>query len=148
MDYIKIRFGDGIFKIESEIEKTIEDMFQSISPMFTIAERAWRPQMDVYETPEEVIIMAEIAGVREEDLDILCTSKAIRISGVRAEVPLMNDAKYRLAEIQYGSFERILSFPAQIDPEVYSASITNGVLSIRLAKLQLDKAFRIPIDGG
>ena len=148
MDYIKIRFGDGIFKIESEIEKTIEDMFQSINPMFTIAERAWRPQMDVYETPEEVIIMAEIAGVREEDLDILCTSKAIRISGVRAEVPLMSDARYRLAEIQYGSFERILSFPAQIDPEVYSASITNGVLNIRLAKLQLDKAFRIPIDGG
>ncbi len=148
MDYIKIRFGDGIFKIESEIEKTIEDMFQSMNPMFTIAERTWRPQMDVYETPEEVIIMAEIAGVREEDLDILCTSKAIRISGVRADVPRMNNARFRLAEIQYGSFERILSFPAQIDPEVYSASLTNGILNIRLAKLQLNKTFRIPIDGG
>jgi len=148
MDYIKIRFGDNLARFESEIEKTIEDMFQSINPMFTIAERTWRPQMDMYETPEEVIIMAEIAGVREEDLEIDCTRKAIRIAGVRANAPRLSDARYRLAEIQYGSFERILLFPAQIDPEVYTASLSNGILNIRLAKVQLNKSYRIPIEGG
>jgi len=70
MDYIKIRFGDNFSEFGSEIEKTIEDMFQAVSPIFNVAERLWKPQMDMYETPEEVIITAEIAGVSKEKLEI------------------------------------------------------------------------------
>jgi len=148
MDYIKIRFTKDFDQIGSKVEKTIEDMFRSMHPMFTIAERRWKPQMDIYETPEEIIILAEIAGVNKEDLELEISSKAVKMSGNRAEFPRVENATYRLAEIQYGKFERILYLPAPIDPEVVSASYSNGFLQIRLAKLLLDKTHKIPITNG
>ena len=118
MDYIKIQFTDDFDHLECEIEKTFDDMFRSISPIFRITERTWKPQMDIYETPDEIIILAEIAGVNKEDLELEISSKAVRVYGNRADFPRIENATYRLAEIQYGRFERILYLPSPIDPEV------------------------------
>jgi len=145
MDYIKIRFTKDFDHLGSSFEKTVEDLFRTINPMFRIAEQKWKPQMDMYETPDEVIIMGEIAGVNKEDLELEISSKAVRIQGNRTQSPRIDNAKYRLAEIQYGKFERILYLPSPIDPEVVSASYTNGFLQVRLAKLKLDKTFKVPI---
>ncbi len=145
MDYIKIRFTKDFDQIGSKFEKTVEDLFRTINPMFTIAEQKWKPQMDMYETPDEIIIMGEIAGVKKEDLELEISSKAVKVQGSRTQFTRMDNATYRLAEIQYGKFERVLYLPAPIDPEVVSASYTNGFLQIRLAKLAQDKTFKVPI---
>ena len=145
MDYIKIRFTKDFDHLDSSFEKTVEDLFRTINPMFRIAEQKWKPQMDMYETPDEIIIMGEIAGVNKEDLELEISSKAVKVQGNRSQIPRIDNAKYRLAEIQYGKFERILYLPSPIDPEVVSASYTNGFLQVRLAKLKLDKTFKVPI---
>jgi HSP20 family protein len=145
MDYIKIRFTKDFDQLDSTFEKTVEDLFRTINPMFTIAEQKWKPQMDMYETPDEIIIMGEIAGVNKEDLELEISSKAVRVQGIRSQFPRIDNAKYRLAEIQYGKFERVLYLPSPIDTEVVSASYTNGFLQVRLAKLELDKTFKVPI---
>jgi HSP20 family protein len=145
MDYIKIRFISDFDQLDSDFEKTIDDVFRSISPMFTLAERRWKPQMDIYETPDEIVILAEIAGVNKEDLELEISTKAVKIYGNRSESSRIDNATYRLAEIQYGKFERILYLPALIDPEVVSASYSNGFLQVRLAKLSLDKTHKIPV---
>jgi HSP20 family protein len=145
MDYIKIRFTKDFDQLDSRFEKTVEDLFRTINPMFTIAEQKWKPQMDMYETPDEIIIMGEIAGVNKKDLELEISSKAVKIQGKRSQFPRIDNAKYRLAEIQYGKFERVLYLPSPIDPEVVSASYTNGFLQVRLAKLELDKTFKVPI---
>ncbi len=139
MDFIKIRFADDFDNITSSFEKTIEDMFRSLHPAFSLSERSWKPQMDIYETPEEVIVIAEIAGVDKKNLGIEISSKAVKIHGERTPLPRVHHSTYRLAEIQYGRFERILFLPALIDIDVVSASYTNGFLHIRLAKLSLDR---------
>jgi len=148
MDYIKIRFGDDFERAASGFEKTIDEMFRSVSPMFTLCERIWTPQMDIYETPEEIIIRAEISGVDKENLEVEINSKAVKISGNRCELPRIENATYRLAEIQYGRFERTLFLPAPIDTEVITSSYSNGFLQIRLAKLIQDKIHKIPIEEG
>jgi len=148
MDYIKIRFGDSFSHPGSKVEKTIEDMFRSMSPVFTLSERTWKPPMDIYETHNEIIILAEIAGVGRENLEVEINSSAVRICGQREEMPRQADTSYRLAEIQYGQFERILVLPAPIDPEKVNASYSNGFLEIRMSKLQTNKTLRIPISEG
>ena len=100
MDYIKIRFTKDFDQMGSKFEKTFEDLFRSINPMITFTERRWRPQMDIYETPDEIIIMGEIAGVSKEDLELEISSKAVRIQGIRTQSPRIDNATYRLAEIQ------------------------------------------------
>jgi HSP20 family protein len=145
MDYIKIRFGNDMENFESEFQKSFQDLFQSVNPAFCLSQRKWNPQMDLYETPEEIVIIAEIAGVEKENLEVEINQKAVRIFGQRWELPSGENTTYRLAEIQYGKFERILFLPSPIDPEIVSASYSNGLLKIRLAKAQMGKTHKIPI---
>ena len=145
MDYIKIRFSKDVDQFGSKLKKTIDDMFQDINPMYSLSERYWKPQMDIYETKEEIIIRAEIAGVDKENLEVEISSRAVKIFGSRLQPTGDNHATYRLAEIQYGKFERILYLPAPIDTDVISTSYTNGLLQVRLAKLPLDQTYKVPI---
>jgi len=104
--------------------------------------------MDIYETPQEVIVLAEVAGIDKENLEVEISSRAIRIRGNREEIPRVESATYRLAEIQYGIFERILYLPAPIDTDKVSASYLNGFLQIRLTKISSDKTRKITITDG
>jgi HSP20 family protein len=148
MEYIKIRFSEDFGHLGSKFEKTIDDMFRSMSPGFALGERRWRPPMDIYETPEEVIIVAEIGGVDRDDLEVEISTKAVKIQGNRIAKQCSGNVTYRLAEIQYGNFERTIFLPAPIDPEVVSAAYLNGFLEIRLAKLPREKTHKIPITDG
>ncbi|MBC8392251.1 MAG: Hsp20/alpha crystallin family protein [Deltaproteobacteria bacterium] len=148
MDYIKIRFGNDFDRLSSKFERTIEHMFRSTGPMFMLSERTWKPQMDIYESPEEILILAEIAGVNKDNLELEINSKAVRIHGSRPEMPRMKDSTYRLAEIQYGQFERVLFLPAPIDTDKVTASYQNGFLQIRLTKIPRDVIHKIPISDG
>ncbi|MDD2389084.1 MAG: Hsp20/alpha crystallin family protein [Desulfobacterales bacterium] len=148
MDYIKIRFDNDFNQMASRIEESIDDIFRSMNPMFNLSERKWKPQMDIYETPDEIIILAEIAGVKKENLEIEINSKAVKIFGVRAEPPRMKNTTYRLAEIQYGRFERVLFLPSPIDTDKVSAAHLNGFLQLRLTKLPVNVTHKIPIHEG
>jgi len=145
MDYIKIRFCNDIDELQSKLDRSMQDVFGSINSAFSLEERAWRPQVDIYETEEEIIVRAEVAGVDKEDLAVEVSRRAIRLMGKRAELPRIDKATYRLAEIQYGKFERVLYLPVPIDTEIVSTAYSNGFLEIRLVKLATDKTYTIPI---
>ena len=104
--------------------------------------------MDMNETPDEIVIIAEVAGVDKDDLEVEISNKAVRIKGSRVARHCTEDTTYRLAEIQYGRFERILYLPAPIDAEVVSAGYKNGLLEIRLAKMPIEKSHKITISDG
>ena len=150
MEYIKIRFGDEFDRIGSQLERTILDIFRPrpVSPMFACKDCGWIPQIDIYETEKEVFIWAELAGVEKDDLEVELNNKAVRISGFRKELPKPSDGAYRLAEIRYGKFERILYLPSPVDTEVVSSSFVNGFLSIRAVKQQAQKSHKVPIADG
>ena len=145
MDYIKIRFSSDFNRVQSKVESSIEDIFRSINPMFSLDERMWKPQMDICETANDIIIRAEVAGVHKDRLEVEISSRAVKIFGTRRELPRSANATYRLAEIQYGKFERILYLPAPIDPDDVSTSYANGFLEIRLTKQKLDRTYKIPV---
>ena len=144
MEFFKIRFGNDLDELTSKLERTLEDML-GVSPSFTLSERTWRPPMDMYETPDEVVILAEIGGVDKEDLEVEISSKAVRIQGRRVAPASGPNYTYRLAEIQYGRFERILFLPSPINPDKVTAASKNGFLEIRLVKRPVDQACKVPI---
>ena len=133
MEQIEIRFGDHIETPTTE-EKSFDEMFQSVNPMFCFSKRVWRPQMDIFETREEIIIQAEMAGVQKENMVVEMSDKAVKISGLRKSCQPDPTATYRLAEIQFGQFERVLYLPSVIDMDKVSASYANGFLELRLGK--------------
>ena len=146
MEYIKIRFGRNLEEMHSRLNRTIDEMFRRVNPMLVLPEQAWRPQMDIYETPKEIIVAGDISGVDKEDLVVELDQNAVRISG-RREIPHGPGKRYHLAEIAYGSFERILLLPVPINPEEVTASYTNGLLKITMGKKLRNQVHRVPIDG-
>jgi HSP20 family protein len=145
MDYIKIRFSNDVERVQSKVGGSIEDIFRSINPMFSLEERSWKPSMDIYETVDDIIIRAEVAGVDKDRLEVEISTRAVKILGSRQVLPRRANATYRLAEIQYGNFERILYLPAPVDTENVSTAYANGFLEIRLAKQKKEKAYKIPV---
>ncbi len=146
MDYIKIRLSADLDQYSSGLEKTVEEMFQSLNPLFTLSERPWKPQMDVYETRKEIIVLAEVSGIDKNDLDIEISARAIKIAGDRKFSFSEANTRYCLAEIQYGTFERILILPAPVNTDKVSASCSNGLLQIRMVKWFTNETHKIEID--
>ena len=147
MDYIKIRFGKGTDVLSSPFDQAVEGLYRPghLSPVFSSCERSWIPQMDIIETQDEIVVMAEISGVDKDNLEVEINNKAVRIFGRRSPMVSPENITYRLAEIQYGQFERILFLPSPIDPEVVSSSYSNGFLRLTLAKMPRPETHRIPI---
>lgn len=144
MEYIKIQFCNGFLRDHCGLEKSVEEMLQHINPLCRFAERSWKPQMDMYETHDGIIICAEIAGVKKEHLEIEINHNAVKIRGKRAIGPALQKAKYRVAEIQYGVFKRTMYLPFMIIPDKTKASYSNGLLQIHMSKA-LPSVTRIPV---
>ncbi len=134
MKHIEIRFGDNLERHAAE-EKSFEEMFQAVNPMFCFSKRIWKPQMDIFETRTNIIIQAAISGVKKEDIIIEVSNKAVKITGVRKSHHPERTATYRLAEIQFGQFERVLYLPSVIDVSKVSALFSDGFLELSLEKL-------------
>lgn len=134
MEYIKIRFNDDIDRLESRLDKTIAGLFHSMGPSFSFAKTMWRPQLDIYETADKFFIIAELAGVEKDDLELEISPRAMRIFGKREAFPPEPNGRFRLAEIQYGHFERTLYMRTPINTETVSARFKNGFLHVEMEK--------------
>lgn len=101
--------------------------------------------IDVYQTPDEIVIESPIAGVRPEDLDISITAESVTIKGSRQHERKAKDEDYFYQETYWGRFSRSIILPQEVDAEKSDASVKNGVLTIRLPKLNRQKSKKIKV---
>ncbi len=144
MDFIKISFGRPVSGFTADLGKTLEHLFTGVGPRFPLA-RDWRPQMDIYEIPGGVLLVAELAGVDPENLTVEISSDAVHLSGFRRDFPKGPDVRFHLAEIAYGRFERVVYLPVAVDPEAATASFENGFLRLTLAAAKSAGPYRVEV---
>ena len=142
MNFIKIRFGNNF---EDEFQKAVDEVFHLVLPSYRHLECIWRPNVDVYESLEEIVVLADMAGLNKEELHIEIDHRKIKIAGVRKAIADLKSARYRLAEIPRGYFERSIALPETVDAESAIASYADGVLMIRVNKLAANKTRRVEI---
>lgn len=93
--------------------------------------RGFAPSVEVYATDDEVVISAELPGIRPEDVTVEITEEAVHLSGeLKQESEIKEDNYYR-SERQYGHFERVVPLPNRIKDDQAKASFKHGVLTIR-----------------
>jgi len=100
-----------------------------------MGETAWRPQMDIYETQDEILVIIDLAGVNMEDIHLEVGRTSLKIYGKREQRAMPGTSRYRLAEIAYGYFERQITLPVPVNAETVEATYKNGLLEVRMAKL-------------
>ncbi len=131
-----------------------EDSFEldniSESPMHMgissdLGEEEGELSIDMYQTPTEVVIQTMTAGVRPEDLNIEISRDMITIQGKRKESRMIDDENYVMRELYWGSFARSVALPEEVDPDMAEASERNGLLIIRLPKIDKDKKTNLKI---
>lgn len=127
------------------IDKTIAEMFKSMHPMFSFAKTAWKPQIDVFETAERIFIRADVAGVEKDEIGLEISPRAVRISGRRCGYPPAENGRYRLAEIEYGAFERVVHLPWPVNTQTAKVTYKNGFLTLEMEKLPATARQNIPI---
>lgn len=102
--------------------------------------------IDVYQTPEEMVIKSTIAGVKSEDLDITIATDMVTIQGSRKKDENVSPEDYYYQELYWGPFSRSVILPQEIDTEGAKASMKEGVLTIRLPKFERGKTKKLRIN--
>jgi HSP20 family protein len=106
---------------------------------------AWLPTTDIFEDDKVVKIVAEIPGVRSEDVKISLENNVLTIRGEkRQEAEERNERVHRF-ERSYGTFERTFALPSTIDPDQIQASYQDGVLTVTLPKVEKARPREIPV---
>ncbi|HEV2238575.1 MAG TPA: Hsp20/alpha crystallin family protein [Ktedonobacterales bacterium] len=96
----------------------------------------WRPATDIYETPEAIHFKMELAGMREEDIEITLYEDALVVAGRRADDAAPGSAiYYHEAQIRYGPFRAEIMLPGAVQREGVEARYENGFLCLKLPKV-------------
>jgi len=107
--------------------------------------RGWAPALDMYETDKEVVVKAELPGLKTKDVDISVDEDRLTIKGERKfEEEVKEENFYRL-ERRYGSFERVIPLPTGVKKDAIKAAYKNGILEIHLPKAEEVKPKRIKV---
>lgn len=101
--------------------------------------------VDVFQTPKEIVIKSTIAGVEPEDLDIFLNDDLLTIRGQRFQTEEEKKANYFYKECYWGGFSRSIILPVEVNPDKIDAELKNGILTIRLPKIERTKTININV---
>jgi len=101
--------------------------------------------VDVYQTPEMIIIKSMIAGVRPDDLDVTIARDVVTIRGKREEERVANEDDYYVRELYWGSFSRTIQLPEEIDVDESEAVEKHGLLILKLPKLDKKRSSKLKV---
>jgi HSP20 family protein len=132
------------FRDLDEWQQQIEDFFGQ-SMLRPNGERYWMPHMDVYEKGDNLVVKAELPGMKEEDIDVSVVGDRLTIKGEKKAESEVKDEDYYLSERTYGSFSRSVSLPSSVDSSKIEANYENGVLQVILPKTTEVKPKKIAV---
>jgi HSP20 family protein len=113
----------NVFEVRREILHAVSWQVQS---------SIWSPPTDVYETDDAYTVRVEIAGMREDDFEVVVENNTLLISGNRPDIP--ERRAYHQMEIRFGKFATAIGLPGPVDIDHAVAQYTDGFLTISLPK--------------
>jgi HSP20 family protein len=140
-------FGQPLM-LRDEMNKLFDNFFTgAVAP---VRESEWRttffPAIDVHETTNEVIVTAELPGIKPEEVEINLTGNILTLKGEKKDEVDEKGKNWHRIERSYGSFQRAFQLPETVDPEKAKATYDKGVLKINIAKTESSRPRTIKVD--
>jgi HSP20 family protein len=129
-------------KMGSQAHQTAKKIFDQMSSDMGESKGYDVPTIDLLETNEELIALVALPGITKDLIDLRVTEDSLAISAKTAP----KDMKYLRRETSPKGFKREIKLPEEIKPEQAKASYENGILEIRLPKLIVVSAQRVPVE--
>ncbi|MBN1506941.1 MAG: Hsp20/alpha crystallin family protein [Sedimentisphaerales bacterium] len=133
-----------------DVGKTLEEMDRMFGQMgqpldLRSVPRGTFPAVNVYEQGDGIVLMAEVPGVKPEQLDLSVLGDAVTLTGKREQEKLPDGQRFCRRERPMGSFTRTVTLPDAINPDSVRAEYNNGVLTVHMEKAEQAKAKKIAI---
>lgn len=101
--------------------------------------------VDVYETGDDIIVQATIAGVGPDDLDVSIENDVVTITGERTNTEEEKGQNYFFQECFWGAFSRQIILPSEVDGSRAEAGMKNGIFTLRIPKIERKKLRKIKV---
>lgn len=128
----------------NRLARELDSVFGGISSSNDL----WSPPVDVEETGDELILTAELPGMKHEDIDIELEDGVLTIQGEKKEQRKDEGTQGLLYERRWGSFTRRFTLPRAVDAGNITANFENGILTVRVPKAEEAKGRKIEITAG
>lgn len=150
MDLVKwerpapVDLWDAFDGLRGDLDRAL-DSFRSpdVAGLF---DQATAPAVDILETKDEYVVVADLPGVDKRDLEVSVTGSVLSIKGDKKEDRESEKRRFFRKETWVGSFNRTIDLPAQVDTGSVSAELKDGVLRLRIAKREEAKARLVEIE--
>ena len=130
----------GLTPFDSLFDRVFEDAFPNFEKEFGLSfTKTSYPKVDIVDKPSEVVITAEIPGLKREDVSVDMENDTITISGKKKDVIEDKGSTYILRELKHSSFRRSFVLGKNIDKDAISADFVDGILTISLKKKEPDQ---------
>ena len=120
----------------SEIDEVVRTLVSGQRSTGMRSFQTWRPALDVFSTGDTLEVVAELAGMQGEDIDVVIEGDILVITGVRERPGGRNCLSYYEARIPFGPFRAEVGIPFDVDWEAVAADYTNGFLTVSLPRRQ------------
>ncbi len=126
---------------------SVDDFAGLMNQMFAdTPARGWTPSIDIFESENDVVLKADLPGIKLEDIDIRLENGNLTLKGERKfEKPETGKGYHRL-ERGYGAFARVFTLPDSLDDARVKADYKNGVLSVTIPKKEVAKPRSIKVE--
>jgi len=131
--------------IQGEMNRLFDSFFGRPATV-AAGERVWAPLADMYETKDDLFVTFELPGIREKEVSVSITGDVLTVKGERKLERDLKDEGYHRLERVYGRFERAVPLPMAVQADKVKATYRDGVLEIRLPKVEEVKPKEIKID--
>jgi HSP20 family protein len=134
-------FG-GLTTLRREMDRLFERFLgrEASSPLGAV-----EPAIEVADTPEAVIVKAQVPGVSKEHLQVNVTDTTLTLTGEVQEDKTTEETNYHQREFHYGAFARTITLPTTVQTEHATAQLKDGVLEVTIPKRQETTAKDVPI---
>jgi HSP20 family protein len=127
------------FRGLEEMERSFDEVFgrsllPSIWRRLPAEQMAWAPAIDVFEKGDNLVVKAEIPGMKEDDIHVSVENDMLNIRGEKKTESEVNEEDYYRCERSYGSFFRSIALPSTVDTSKIQADYEDGVLEVTLSK--------------
>ena len=138
-----------LVSLQERMNRLFEDsMSRSKTTDEEMAMGAWTPPVDIYETPETVVLRADLPGVDQKDIDVRIENNMLMLRGERRFTKETKEEDYHRIERSYGTFSRSFQLPGTINQAGIQAKHKEGVLEVILPKRADTLPKQIKVDVG
>lgn len=135
---------EGLGILRKEMDRVIDNFFRG-APFQTRDSGTFEPAVDVWETPDSVVVRIMAPGVSREQLHLSMTEDTLTITGESQAEAAQQEHTWHQREIRYGPFQRVIPLPVAVRSEEAQAQLKDGILEVRCPKSEARQARNIPV---